>query len=307
MGSRVRAVMTELNDEKIDIVDYNDDPATFIANALSPSRVNSVTITDEDDAFGTRGRSRLPALPGHRQGRARTPASPPSSRAGESTSSPTPPSTPVNRAQGAQAHEHGLRAAVAARSLCALSRVSRDFQADRHAWVRDPGAGGARIDMTAPNGRYPCVFGASGFFPDSRDAVIHQAVVLAGRYSNVAHVQHLGNQPQRTCIGCRKKDARSELLRLVAGAGGSSAVVVDERRRMAGRGAWLHPSRKVPGTGGQTSSVRPRPSTAQPVQLMWNAGSLPARKPWAPRWPQQQPSNLKAGQKTDGNPMSTQR
>ncbi|MBP3037012.1 transcription termination/antitermination protein NusA [Arthrobacter sp. zg-ZUI100] len=48
MGSRVRAVMTELHDEKIDIVDYSDDPATFIGNSLSPSRVNSVTITDED-------------------------------------------------------------------------------------------------------------------------------------------------------------------------------------------------------------------------------------------------------------------
>ena len=47
MGSRVRAVMTELNDEKIDIVDYSDDPATFIANALSPSKVTSVTIVDE--------------------------------------------------------------------------------------------------------------------------------------------------------------------------------------------------------------------------------------------------------------------
>jgi N utilization substance protein A len=48
MGSRVRAVMTELNDEKIDIVDYHDDPATFIANALSPSKVISVTIVDAD-------------------------------------------------------------------------------------------------------------------------------------------------------------------------------------------------------------------------------------------------------------------
>lgn len=46
MGSRVRAVMTELNDEKIDIVDYNEDPAKFIASALSPSKVNSVTIVD---------------------------------------------------------------------------------------------------------------------------------------------------------------------------------------------------------------------------------------------------------------------
>jgi transcription termination/antitermination protein NusA len=48
MGSRVRAVMTELHDEKIDIVDFSDDPATFIGNALSPSRVSSVTITDAD-------------------------------------------------------------------------------------------------------------------------------------------------------------------------------------------------------------------------------------------------------------------
>ncbi|WP_146363330.1 transcription termination factor NusA [Arthrobacter yangruifuii] len=48
MGSRVRAVMNELHDEKIDIVDFSEDPATFIANSLSPSRVNSVTITDEE-------------------------------------------------------------------------------------------------------------------------------------------------------------------------------------------------------------------------------------------------------------------
>ncbi|MBM6623049.1 transcription termination/antitermination protein NusA [Micrococcaceae bacterium RIT802] len=47
MGSRVRAVMNELHDEKIDIVDYNEDPARFIANALSPSKVKSVTIVDE--------------------------------------------------------------------------------------------------------------------------------------------------------------------------------------------------------------------------------------------------------------------
>ncbi|KUM37298.1 YlxR family protein [Arthrobacter sp. EPSL27] len=60
----------------------------------------------------------------------------------------------------------------------------------------------------------------------------------------MAHVQHLEDQPQRTCIGCRKKGPRSELLRLVAGGSGSTAVVVDERRRMAGRGAWLHPSDK---------------------------------------------------------------
>ncbi len=47
MGQRVRAVMGELNGEKIDIVDYSDDPVEFIASALSPSRVSSVTVVDE--------------------------------------------------------------------------------------------------------------------------------------------------------------------------------------------------------------------------------------------------------------------
>ena len=47
MGTRVRAVMTELNDEKIDIVDHSDDPATMITHALSPASVTAVEIVDE--------------------------------------------------------------------------------------------------------------------------------------------------------------------------------------------------------------------------------------------------------------------
>jgi len=46
MGSRVRNVMTELHGEKIDIVDYAEDPAEFVANALSPARVSRVDIVD---------------------------------------------------------------------------------------------------------------------------------------------------------------------------------------------------------------------------------------------------------------------
>jgi N utilization substance protein A len=46
MGQRVRAVMHELNEEKIDIVDFSDDPAVFVAQALSPAKVTSVTVTD---------------------------------------------------------------------------------------------------------------------------------------------------------------------------------------------------------------------------------------------------------------------
>jgi len=46
MGSRVRAVVTELHGEKIDIIDWDPDPATFVGNALSPAQVTSVTVVD---------------------------------------------------------------------------------------------------------------------------------------------------------------------------------------------------------------------------------------------------------------------
>jgi len=46
MGARVRAVMSELNGEKIDIVDWSDDPARLVGAALSPARVVTVTVLD---------------------------------------------------------------------------------------------------------------------------------------------------------------------------------------------------------------------------------------------------------------------
>jgi N utilization substance protein A len=47
MGARVRNVMSELAGEKIDIIDFSPDPATFVGNALSPAKVVSVTVVDE--------------------------------------------------------------------------------------------------------------------------------------------------------------------------------------------------------------------------------------------------------------------
>ena len=46
MGARVRQIMIELHGEKIDIVDYSDDPAEMVAHALSPARVQTVEIVD---------------------------------------------------------------------------------------------------------------------------------------------------------------------------------------------------------------------------------------------------------------------
>lgn len=49
-GLRVQAIVTELRNEKIDIVKWNEDPAHYIANALSPAKVVSVAINAEEKA-----------------------------------------------------------------------------------------------------------------------------------------------------------------------------------------------------------------------------------------------------------------
>ena len=46
VGSRARAVMDELHGEKIDIVDWSEDPAVFVAHALAPAKVSRVEVTD---------------------------------------------------------------------------------------------------------------------------------------------------------------------------------------------------------------------------------------------------------------------
>ncbi len=46
MGQRVRNVMAELDGEKIDIVDWAEDPARLVASALSPARVSEVRVVD---------------------------------------------------------------------------------------------------------------------------------------------------------------------------------------------------------------------------------------------------------------------
>ncbi|MEU7784923.1 MULTISPECIES: transcription termination factor NusA [unclassified Amycolatopsis] len=47
VGARVRNVMSELAGEKIDIIDFSEDPARFVGNALSPAKVVSVRVVDE--------------------------------------------------------------------------------------------------------------------------------------------------------------------------------------------------------------------------------------------------------------------
>ena len=46
-GTRIQVISRELRGEKIDIIEWSHDPATFVARALSPAKVSSVTVADE--------------------------------------------------------------------------------------------------------------------------------------------------------------------------------------------------------------------------------------------------------------------
>jgi N utilization substance protein A len=47
-GSRVEKVVSELRNEKIDIIKWSPDPAEFVANALNPAHVISVFISEDE-------------------------------------------------------------------------------------------------------------------------------------------------------------------------------------------------------------------------------------------------------------------
>jgi N utilization substance protein A len=47
-GTRVQAIIRELKGEKIDIVEWSEDPVQFVTKALSPARVQRVSIIDDE-------------------------------------------------------------------------------------------------------------------------------------------------------------------------------------------------------------------------------------------------------------------
>src|SRR5215472_11693025 len=51
-GTRIQVISRELRGEKIDIIEWSHDPSTFVARALSPAKVSSVTIDEEPDSEG---------------------------------------------------------------------------------------------------------------------------------------------------------------------------------------------------------------------------------------------------------------
>ena len=90
MGQRVRAVMHELNEEKIDIIDYSPDPATLRRPRAVAGQGDLGDRCGREPTRRPGGRARLSAVAGHRPGGPERPARRPADRAGGSTSAPTP-------------------------------------------------------------------------------------------------------------------------------------------------------------------------------------------------------------------------
>jgi N utilization substance protein A len=62
-GTRIQVISRELRGEKIDIVEWAPDPATFVARALSPAKVSSVTVTEGEGEGDEEQRSVLVVVP----------------------------------------------------------------------------------------------------------------------------------------------------------------------------------------------------------------------------------------------------
>ncbi len=69
-GMRVQSIIRELRGEKIDIIEYNEDPLAFAANALSPAKINHVSILELRAKAPGSDRGRHAIVPGDRQERA---------------------------------------------------------------------------------------------------------------------------------------------------------------------------------------------------------------------------------------------
>ena len=230
MGSRVRNVMTELHGEKIDIVNYSEDPPQFVAHALSPARVLRVNVVDAQArvaqvivpdyqlslAIGKEGQNaRLAArLTGWKidiqPDSPADPASGPAARPGPDAERPRSPRT---RPQPAPP--------TPPRSL----RTPPGSPARRR-----PGASQGMKTARARAHRERCAVA-----PTRRRGKL--APTMARRSLRLVR-----SAPAiRTCVGCRIRVAKSDLLRLVA-AGGD--IIPDPKARLSGRGAYLHPSQE---------------------------------------------------------------
>ena len=294
-GSRVRMVVSELRGEKIDIIPFNDEPARFVAKALSPARVREVLVDDEakqatvivpDDqlslAIGREGQNaRLAArLTGWRVDiRSETEFAAEEAEHGYeeeevqgrcaailSNGRRCPnASLPGSRYCGLESHqalaEHRQRQRRRPRRRGAARAAEAEAAAERPPPRRRRRASRAPAGAppTAPSAQREPRRGTQRARGGRRGARRHQAA---------PHV------PRRRCVGCGRIAPKSELLRIAAGRSAigrrrrepRATAVLDRDGTMPGRGAYLC-------RGGD----RRAPAAAMPACARCAAAGSPAR------------------------------
>ena len=242
-GSRVRMVVSELRGEKIDIIPFNDEPARFVAKALSPARVREVLVDDEakqatvivpDDqlslAIGREGQNaRLAArLTGWRVDiRSETEFA-------------------------AEEAEHGYEeeevqgrcAAILSNGTSLPQRLAAEL-----ALLRPRHPPGARQHRQRQR-RRPCLRRRGG-----RAARRHRGAGARGSRRGAGDIA--GHVPRRRCVGCGRIAPKSELLR----------IAVADRRA---------PDRGASARGSRSSTATARCPAAAPTCVAADPGSAAA-------------------------------
>ena len=195
--------MSELAGEKIDIIDWSEDPATFVGNALSPSKVVSVTVLD----------------------------------ARSKTARVVVPDFQLSLAIG----KEGQNARLAARLTGWRIDIRSDAD-PRGAGMRRPRQPGSRADRCRDgDGRLSAGTRSTSGVGAGCCATLRSGPQLGfgSRMSDPHPALAPTVGPVRTCVGCRTRSSADGLLRVVVVHG---VLTPDPWRRLPGRGAWLHPA-----------------------------------------------------------------
>ena len=231
MGSRVRNVMTELHGEKIDIVDYSEDSAQFVGNALSPARVVRVHAVD------AQARSAQVIVPDYQLSLAIGKEGQNARLAARLTGwkiDIQPDNPAAGRPPGP----------VTGSGPAAAGPGAQETRGDLRPGGTEPGreAGGPPARRPNRAGRKPRDCSRRG----RRDGR-NRARCCRRAASKLTVAWRLGPSAARsapavrTCVGCRARAAKSDLLRAAAS---GDHFVPDPQARLPGRGAYLHPSQE---------------------------------------------------------------
>ena len=265
-GARVQAVVAELSGEKIDVIPWSDDPAVFVANALSPAQVISVDIDEEHRIASVTVPERMLSLAIGREGQnARLAAR----LTGWRIDIRSDVSVAEARAAATETAKAAARpGAGAPRSIRRPRRPRRPSRQSpppsrsgstrkavptcRHAPDREPSR--SPLPCAAPRRRQ-----AQAHDQEGRHGLRRGGIV--GRVSTTVAPRRV---PSRSCVACRTVRPKRELTRLVRtpdGNGDRSTRPVGwpgaARTSAAPRHASTRPSPRVPSAGHSEPSSRP--------------------------------------------------